>query len=295
MEERSFKIFDSTFYLEKPEFKEFGIEYMPIVYAGEMWARNEDRTQLPKEEVIATFAKKLEATAEHNVAVVDIEHWPWVEHQGDVAEGMRKYLTVLGWYRKYAPSLLFGYYGVPPVPDYDTGYADRDSKRFLTWQTQNDLIAPLANASHVLFPSLYAFSTNTAQWVASAISHIQEARRYGTGAPIYVFLWPQYHDFASPQIALQFLDREFWQIQIDTAFKYADGMIIWGGWDIPKNIAMKWDDQAPWWNATQSFISHLTTRKRFFKYWKETTLIHSDEAHIQYKRTLHSGSARIDN
>lgn len=250
---RQFRVFDATFYLEKPVLSNWGIESIPIIYSGELWDRNEDRSHLPREERVATLARRIESSSHNKLAVIDIEHWPWVEHQGDVAEGMRKFLTVLEWFKKYAPSVAFGYYGVPPVPDFDSGHADESAARFQRWQKQNDRIVHLAAASHVLFPSLYAFSPNREQWVKSAVSHIREARRYDTHVPVYVFLWPQYHEITRGH-ALEFLDRQFWRIQLETAMQHADGIIIWGGWDIKKNKPMRWDDHAPWWLETVSFL-----------------------------------------
>lgn len=250
---RQFRIFDATFYSDKPVLSNWGIENIPIVYSGTLWDRNEDRNNLPREERVAMLAKQIESSSHSELAVIDIEHWPWVEHQGNVVQGMGKFLTVLEWFKKYAPSVAFGYYGVPPVPDYDSGHADESAARYQGWKKQNDRIIQLAAASQALFPSLYAFSPNKEQWVKSAIAHIREARRYETHAPVYVFLWPQYHEITRGR-ALEFLDRQFWRMQLETAMQHADGIVIWGGWDIKKNTRMKWDGNAPWWLETVSFL-----------------------------------------
>lgn len=118
---------------------------------------------------------------------------------------------------------------------------------------------PLAVAVDALFPSLYTFSQNRDAWVRSAIAHIDEARRYGTDALVYVFLWPQYHEITRGH-ALEYLDGDFWRLQIETAERYADGAVIWGGWDIKKNIPERWDENMPWWIETKSFISARKAR-----------------------------------
>ena len=249
-----FRIFDATFYTNKPDLRKFGIKKIPVMYSGLIWDRNEDRINLPREERVAVLAREIAANAQNTFAVIDIEHWPWVEHKGDVPLGMKKLITVLEWFKKYAPSVSFGYYAAPPVPDFDSANAVETTWRYIRWQKQNEQIALLAQASQVLFPSLYSFSTNREQWVKSAISHIREARRYGTGVPVYVFLWPQYHEITRDR-ALEFVDKEFWRIQLETAKQYADGIVIWGGWDLKKNRTMIWDDSAPWWVETILFLS----------------------------------------
>jgi hypothetical protein len=249
-----FRAFDATLYTNKPDFENLGLESIRVIYSGELWDRNEDRKKLPREERVALLARGIASNTQNKLAVIDIEHWPWVEHRGDVRLGMENYMTVLEWFKKYAPSVRFAYYTVPPVPDFDNARAGESTWRYHLWQKQNDQIALLAQASQALFPSLYSFSPNREDWVKSAISHIREARRYGTGVPVYVFLWPQYHEITRGQ-PLAFIDREFWRIQLETAKQYADGVVIWGGWDLKKNKPMIWDDSAPWWLETVSFLN----------------------------------------
>ena len=251
-----FRVFDATLYMNKPDLSKLGIDKIPVIYSGVLWDRNESRVDLPREDRVAAISREISSSDPNKPAVIDIEHWPWVEHKGDVSLGMKKFITVLEWFKKYAPSLSFGYYAVPPVPDFDSGYADKTTERFYRWQKQNNQLAQLAHASQVLFPSLYSFSPNREHWIKSAAAHIQEARRYGTEVPVFVFLWPQYHEITRGH-ALEFIDREFWRIQLETAMKHADGIVIWGGWDIKKNKAMLWDDNAPWWLETRSFLSSM--------------------------------------
>ena len=250
---QEFRVFDATFYTDKPDLEPYGIEALPIIYSGQLWDNNEDRSNLPREERVAALAREVESRAQNKIVAIDIEHWPWVEHKGDVALGMKKFMIVLDWFKKYAPSINFGYYTVPPVPDYDSAAAGQLTWQHKRWQRQNDQIVLLAQACQVLFPSMYAFSPNKKLWVASAIGHIREARRYGTGAPVYVFLWPQYHEITRG-LALEFIDREFWRTQLETIKQYADGVVIWGGYDLKANKRMKWDDSAPWWKETVSFL-----------------------------------------
>ena len=38
---------------------------------------------------------------------------------------------------------------------------------------------------------------------------------------------------------------------------YADGVVIWGGWDLDKNKPAQWNDNAEWWIETKQFINQL--------------------------------------
>ncbi len=65
--------------------------------------------------------------------------------------------------------------------------------------------------------------------------------------PVIVFLWPEYHD-SNMILKGNYIEKEFWRLQLDTVFKYADGLIIWGGWK------QEWDSNAIWWKETIQFI-----------------------------------------
>ena len=49
-----------------------------------------------------------------------------------------------------------------------------------------------------------------------------------------------------------FLPGDFWRMQLETANKYADGIVIWCC-----TGKQTWDDEAPWWLETQKFIKQI--------------------------------------
>ena len=50
-----------------------------------------------------------------------------------------------------------------------------------------------------------------------------------------------------------YIDGDYWKLQLETVYKYADGVIIWS----PKshNIAKEWDENESWWIETKLFIN----------------------------------------
>jgi hypothetical protein len=99
---------------------------------------------------------------------------------------------------------------------------------------------------------LYTFYEDRDGWVKYAVAQISEARRYGGNKPVYVFLWPQYHE---PPNA--YLPTDFWRLELETAKQYADGVVIWGG-----SLHETWDNSAPWWIETKKFIDTLKESKQ---------------------------------
>ena len=82
----------------------------------------------------------------------------------------------------------------------------------IAWQKENDNVASIAKLADVLFPSIYTFYEDRNGWSKYAIAQIQEARRHADGKPVYVFLWPQYHE-SNKKLANTFLPGDYWRME----------------------------------------------------------------------------------
>ena len=194
-----------------------------------------------------------EAQGTSSFAVIDIEHWALRGSSEVVTDSLQKYLMVLEWFRKSAPDFSVGYYGIPPLRDYWRAIKDHTTQDYISWVNENDAIAPLTTAVDNFYPSLYTFYPDQDGWKRYAMAQIEEARRVGKGKPVYVFLWPQYHD-SNRLLGGRYLPEDFWQLELETARQFADGVVIWGGWDLKSNRPAKWDDNARWWKVTKDFM-----------------------------------------
>jgi len=253
-EKKRFRVFDATLYSGKPDLTIYDIQPIHIIYAGKLgsdWLKTPER--LPVIESVQQVAREVKAKAD--LAIIDIEHWPLQGNSGLVQGSVKKYTTVLQTFREAAPDLLLGYYGAPPVRDYWRAVKDPSHHEHSAWMAENDQLKPLANAVDIFFPSLYTFYPDQAGWKKYAIAQIEEARRYGNGKPVYVFLWPQYHD-SNHLLSGQYLPADFWRLELETAQKYADGIIIWGGWG-SHNRPAAWDEEAAWWKVTKEFMKSI--------------------------------------
>jgi hypothetical protein len=224
------------------------------MYAGQFgheWVK--DVTKLPDKASVQRLAR--EARAKSRSVVIDIEHWPVKGDSDQVQESVSKYLTVLQWFKEAAPELSVGYYGAPPLRDYWRAIRPPTSKEWQSYSDDNDRLKPLAQAVDILFPSLYTFYTDQGGWVRYAYGQIAEARRCANGKPVYVFLWPQYHD-SNRELKGQYLADDYWRLELETAKQYSDGIIIWGGWG-SNNRPAKWDENAAWWKVTKEFMKTI--------------------------------------
>ncbi|MCS6327849.1 MAG: hypothetical protein H8K06_12270 [Nitrospira sp.] len=248
---KPFMVFDGTLYTQKPDLSPHGIRPVRIAYTsqiggkiGHPWWKQVDR--LPDKKSVQDIARQ--AQEENTPVVVDIDHWPLVGAPSQIHASLSKYMTVLQWFKEAAPGLPVGYYGAPPIYDYWKSLKAPMSKEWASFARENDQLKPLAGAVDSFYPSLYTFYADRGGWVRYAYAQIAEARRLANGKPVYVFLWPQYHD-SNPSLRWTNLPADFWRLQLQKAKQYADGIVIWGGWG-PKG-QMKWDENAAWWKVTK--------------------------------------------
>lgn len=245
-----FPVFDATNFAQEPDLSQYGLKRMPVVYPAYMWDSKEPsvQTSLPDRNRVNAFAQL--AAQSSNIVVIDIEQWPLAGDSATVTASITKLQTVIRWFKAPAPSMKVGFYGFPPLRDYWNSIQEAGSARYQSWQTKNDALAPIAQLSDVLFPSLYTFYDDRAGWSKYAIAEIREARRLASGKPVYVFLWPQYE--AGGALANTFMPGDFWRTQLETAHQYADGVVIWCC-----TGRQTWDDKAPWWSETQKFLKQI--------------------------------------
>ena len=252
-DKKPFMVFDGTLYAGKPDLSAHGLRPVSIAYAGQFgtrWHKTSDT--LPDKLVVQQVAK--EALEKNVPVVIDIEHWPLVGDASQVRASVSKYMTVLQWFKEAAPGLPVGYYGAPPIRDYWKSLKSPMSKEWASFAKENDQLRPLAESVDIIFPSLYTYYTDRGGWVRYAYAQIAEARRNANGKPVYVFLWPQYHD-SNPSLAWAHIPAEFWRLQLQMAKQYADGIVIWGGWG--RNGRVNWDENAAWWKVTKEFMKKL--------------------------------------
>ena len=250
-EKKPFMVLDGTLYVDKPDLSKHGIQPITMAYVGQFgndWYKNASR--LPEKATVQKLAR--EAQAKTSPVVIDIEHWPLNGDSSQVQESLSKYMTVLQWFKEAAPELSVGFYGAPPLRDYWRAISPPTSKEWQSLSGENDRLQPLAGAVDILFPPLYTFYTDQGGWVRYAYGQIAEARRCANGKPVYVFLWPQYHD-SNRKLAGSYLPPDYWRLELETAKQYADGIVLWGGWG-SNNRPAKWEDNAVWWKVTKDFM-----------------------------------------
>lgn len=241
-----FKIYDATLYKNKPSLNQYKIKTIPIIYENVFFGKNKSTEIFPGISNIKKAVSNIKKSGS-NIIILDIERWE-VKGNADLAQkSVNKYIKVIDNIRQQSVESLIGYYGLPPIRDYWRAVSGINSMAYKSWAKENDAIQLLTAKVDVIFPSIYTFYSDQVGWEKYAIAQISEARRLGGQKPVFVFLWPQYHD-SNKILGGRYIPTEFWRLQLETVKQHADGIVIWGGWQ------QNWDANAPWWLETLKFM-----------------------------------------
>jgi hypothetical protein len=242
-----FQLFDALLFKNAPALSQFGFKHVRVT--DDLWVAKGDTSQPPTD---AGIRKALSFVGNSAYFVLDIEQWTMTGNAQKILQSREKYLQTLDLVRRAGPGVKLGFYSVVPESDYWRAIKDQNSAAYKDWQNDNNLAAPIAAKVDALFVSLYTFYSDEDGWVKVAVANLREARRLANGKPVYCFLWPQYHD------NYQLIPGEYWSRQLDTCHKYADGIVIWGGFTPAGGFTpLAWNDNAPWWRATLAFVKAL--------------------------------------
>ena len=234
---RSFPIYDNMSYIGKPDTKKYGLIPSNIIDEGQIWPHGQNYGVLPSRSAFdAIVAAHM---SNPGPIVLDIEKLPLKGSPDTLRQHLHVLATLADWTRAEARGKTVGYYGyntltgVPP--------ANRSNAQ------------ELARHVDAFFPSMYTFDDNQAAWAMRAASEAAEDRALAAGKPVYFYLWPQYHDGTPKQF--QYVNTAYWKFQLSTAYRDADGIVLWGSSRFP------WDETSGWWAATLEFLQQVASAK----------------------------------
>ncbi len=268
MLDREFMVFDDIRLAGEPNLVEdFGLQPLQRFSQWYFWAPGADDSEPDVDRIRENAQQYLDPRW---FFVANIEHWPTYGDEAVVSESIRKLALVVDTIKEVHPDIVTGIYGMMPVRDYFTPVRyDYDSPEFEEWTVTNARLQELADHVDVILPSIYTFYPDYAadgtpriwerdRWVQYATANLLQARQYGK--PVVSYIWPHFHggggsaDPDSPDYRYwkyQPIGRDFWEVILETTYQYSDSTVIYEG--LPK----AWDDTAPWWLATEEFLSEV--------------------------------------
>lgn len=241
---------------------QYGLQHLPITsrQSFEGWTE-QNKANLPTTQWYDNAAATLAPV--NGFVAIDHEDWPNTTKAERLATA-EKFATVYTELKTRRPDLKFGFYGYAAKRDLSRSVVATNHVDYLAWQAENDDMAAMAAVVDMFLPSIYYFytiATDGESAIAPAALYyqrnIEETRRlvmtYGDpDRPIYPYIWWRRHDNTGV------LDTTTWEAMIDAAFAYADGCILWGGWEYlnpPTNTIAgfaDWNAADPWWATFRS-------------------------------------------
>ena len=117
--------------------------------------------------------------AAEDVVVLDVNPWSLNGSPAEVAASVAKYATLLRWFHAARASVHFGYFGKVPSRDFNRSLYVPGTTPYTEWQSDNDVLAPIARAAGVLLPVADTPTTHAADWRVATDAAVSEARRLG--------------------------------------------------------------------------------------------------------------------
>ncbi len=254
--DRPFKVFSLLAYREQPDMAAYGMLPAHII-DRDLWAPGVKRSEAPDP---AAIRKVLADLPQNNGPIIlDIEDFPLDGDPRVSDDSIMRLQRILRAVRKEARGRTIGFYSIVPVRDYWRRIKGRNSPEFKTWQRDNDRTLTIEREVDVIMPSIYTLYEDRAGWQDYAVDQICEARRLSK-KPVYVFMWPEYDN---PAYNGREVDADYWRMELETAYRYADGIVLWSGADVTRISGMRpWNPQAPWWLETERFLRTIANQPR---------------------------------
>ncbi|MDQ0042709.1 hypothetical protein [Variovorax boronicumulans] len=243
---KPFVLAQSMYYKSGVDVSSFGVPRNPLIYEA-MLLPSKTSDQMIEGDALKKFLEGLEPGP--FPTVIDIERWNlYTDNEGERAKSREKFLDVAKNIRAAKPGIKLGYYGLVPTRTYWPLVDSSKKNDRQKWENQNkramDDFVPHVDA---IFPSLYTLYGDKDGWKSYAEETLRVARQFGK--PVYCYLWPQFNS-GNPLLAGKYLPAEYWRLELETCYKYADGVVIWN--HEPKK---DWDPSAEWWQETLKFLN----------------------------------------
>jgi hypothetical protein len=223
------------FYIGKPDTRPYGLIESNLIGEGQIWPHGQNHGVLPGRGAFDAIVAA--HSANPGPVVLDIETLPLKGSAETIRQHLNVLATLADWTREDTPGKTVGYYGyntLTGVPAADRVYAQE-----------------LARHVDAFFPSMYTFDDVRSAWATRAQGEAAEDRALAAGKPVLFYLWPQYHDNTAKQF--QYIDADYWHFQLETAYRHADGIVLWG------SSRFHCDETSGWWKVTVEFLRQVAS------------------------------------
>lgn len=269
-QKKDFKVYDAIMFANKPDLYKEGLSKINMIYEDSILSYNAKFPKVANERLL-DYAKLKRTFGRVDVKYpicLDIESWNL--NRKSLQKSVPKYVKILQNFNKNFPKSDIGLYGVLPYADLNL-YMDKapfnknKSQNWnLNWNIINNNLGAISKNSTVAYPSCYTRSKDKNLWLSAFLAQINQIKKINPSIKINAFLWPQYYAPGSDYND-QEIDKDFWNFQLETAYKYCDAIVIWASPFKTKNREINiWNSKSDWWLATKNFIENKNIKSNYY-------------------------------
>lgn len=240
---------------DKPNLYQSGLSKINIIYEDSLLSFNPKFPKIGNQRILdeIKIKKSFERIDINYPICLDIESWTFDKE--NINKSIPKYVEMLKRFKKRFPRVNLGLYGVLPYADLNL-YMNKDKSRNwkYEWIFINNNLQSISKNSNIAYPSCYTRFKDKNLWISVFKEQIKKIKNIDSNKKIYAFIWPQYY---SPGLNYnsQLIDKYFWELQLEFAYEYCDGVVIWMPPFNGKNRdEIHWNKNSGWWLATKEFM-----------------------------------------
>ncbi len=233
---KEFVIYDGLHYNGKPDLQDDKISPFSLIYEAFLLTDGQiDEAKINQQINI------LKLTGVNTISL-DIEEWYSTRDEAGIKEGLT---TVFNMFKEALPGCNIGNYGIP-VADLNVhrGYRPDMSEDEIirSWKATGDKRLSVGEVCDVLYPSLYAYSSDMDQWVEDLKTTVAYIKEYYPDKKIVGYIWPQYYNHKQNPEYQQFITKEKATQMLDACYEYLDGIALWSHGKDEKDQEVGWSD-----------------------------------------------------
>ena len=158
-----------------PDLTPYGLKDVTVVYASELWPKKARRSEPDLSFIRAETIPRVRRKAT-DLVVIDVEHWDLSGTSSDTIEdNIQRYVAILDTFQSHMPASRLGLYSMVPIRNYWTPVRGKAGD-LASWRAENERLKPIADASDIIFPSLYTFYDDRDGWLTYAKANMDEAK-----------------------------------------------------------------------------------------------------------------------
>lgn len=256
---KEFEIFNAILYRNSPDLSNYGFKKIFLFYEDELLDKHNSGNLINTNKI--KKAAKLSSTDISVPVCLDIETWGLDD--ANRGNSLPKYIRVIDFFKKTNYKSRVGFFGVFPMDSPHAEYSYKNELRgkviMPKWHESNNFTKKVGKKMDVFYPVFYTRFKDRDIWINIVKEKVAKIKEINTKAKIYGFVWPQYY---TDDGKYKFIEKEVWREQLETLYKFCDGVVIWSHYIGPEGKVIDFDYKMEWFTTTVDFIKKYNIKNK---------------------------------